>query len=155
MLANLKVTKGVEYELVWVKEEESAFSVKSCFNVISASNCTDSMDPSHETTFGALWSSLVPMKIKVFSWKSHLNRLTTIDLLHARGITSSPHDLPCILCFRVEENLQHIFFECGAVLKIWEVINSWTGVPLLDGENITCSFLVTRKSLRGKVKKNK
>lgn len=54
MLVNLKVTKGVEYELVWVKEEESAFSIKSCFNVISASSCTDPVDPSHETTFGAL-----------------------------------------------------------------------------------------------------
>ncbi|KAI5437740.1 hypothetical protein KIW84_023742 [Lathyrus oleraceus] len=150
-----KVTKGKEDGIVWTKEESGVVFAKFYFNAIDEASCLDPLDQTQEKAFGALWSTQVHIKIKVFGWKTLLNRLATRDLLLSRGIISFSHDLTCVFYFRVEENLQHIFFECGAVTKVWATTNCWIGYSFLEGEAIINSFLATCNILERKFKKNK
>lgn len=62
-----------------------------------------------------IWKLKVPMKIKVFLWKVHLNILHTKVFVASRGIMFD-ESICCSLCGKVRETTEHIFFRMLLVL---------------------------------------
>lgn len=147
-----KVLKGKEDEMPWLKEESDIFSLRSCYStIVEVSSIISVLEKSRNV----LWTTQVPMKIKVFGWRTFLNRLATRDHLISRGITSYIHDLSCVFCFLSYENLHHIFFECGVTLRVWSAINMWIRLTVMEGEDVLICFLSSCNNSGMKVKKNK
>lgn len=47
-----------------------------------------------------------------------LNRLPTKVKLKKRGMTLNPRESVCVICFKVEENLDHLLFSCPITVEV-------------------------------------
>lgn len=70
------------------------------------------------------------MKLKVFAWLLLSDRLNTKNMLRRRHYTVAPsgrRDDECVLCqHRLEETLEHLFFDCQFSVSCWNTLNiSW------------------------------
>nr|GFA62830.1 RNA-directed DNA polymerase, eukaryota [Tanacetum cinerariifolium] len=69
------------------------------------------------------WAKYVPIKVNVFAWRAHLDRLLTRDNLAKRGVIMDSS--LCSICGLFLENAQHLFFGCGLARSIAIRICHW------------------------------
>lgn len=62
-----------------------------------------------------LWSSTIPLKVKIFLWQTYHNRIQTADQLSVRNWKG---DVNCILC-GVVEDARHVLFQCVLAKFAW------------------------------------
>ncbi|GKD35771.1 RNA-directed DNA polymerase, eukaryota, partial [Tanacetum coccineum] len=72
------------------------------------------------------WIKYVPIKLNVFAWKVHLNRLPTRVNLQHRGVLVS--DPSCPICHSEDEDLAHLFFRCSLVTDIVRLVCRWWNI---------------------------
>jgi hypothetical protein len=85
-------------------------------------------------SYKALWRSGCIPRIKFFAWLILVDRLNTKTMLHRRHINIQG-DVLCVLCTsRLEEDIDHLFFNCPFAMQCWNLIGFvWnTNLPLLD-----------------------
>lgn len=77
--------------------------------------------------FRWLWKTKCVPKIKVFGWFLLMDRLNTRNMLKRRHYNIGTN-LDCMLCDRrVEETLEHLFFECSFSQRCWNMLNiTWS-----------------------------
>lgn len=88
------------------------------------------MEEDMSMAFRTLWNWMVLAKIKAFGWRVFLNRLATKDQLIKRGLCLVNREGLCVLCLQSEEDLNHHFFDCSVLKKVWELIGFWIGYSL-------------------------
>ncbi|CAN1336360.1 hypothetical protein LINPERPRIM_LOCUS37107 [Linum perenne] len=101
----------------WTLTSSTMFSEKS----MKAQLSFEKFPGMDEVPSSTIWSKVVPLKIQGFMWLCFLGRISTLDVLKARGF-----QLPnrCSLCLRHEESVSHIFLHCSFVSPIWSRISS-------------------------------
>ncbi|GJX20252.1 RNA-directed DNA polymerase, eukaryota [Tanacetum coccineum] len=72
------------------------------------------------------WIKTIPIKVNVFAWKLHLDRLPTRSNLLKRGIQVQ-YSL-CPICNVLQEDTSHLFFSCDVALAISRLICRWWNV---------------------------
>nr|GEU93709.1 RNA-directed DNA polymerase, eukaryota [Tanacetum cinerariifolium] len=72
------------------------------------------------------WIKYVQIKLNVFAWKVHLNRLPTRVNLQHRGVLVS--DLSCPICHSEDEDSAHLFFRCSLVMDIVRLVCRWWNI---------------------------
>ncbi|CAJ2673626.1 unnamed protein product [Trifolium pratense] len=114
---------------------------------------SNNIDPDILTALHKLWKNNVPSKVGVFGWRLLLDKLPTRANLASKGILSSPHDLPCVFCFQVAEDCNHLFFSCNKVTELWRQVCLWLGCDY-NLQEVGCkhflSFGLIIKSKKGK-----
>lgn len=141
--------------VTWTNEISKVYWVSSyyatclqlCSNILPAFPSSN--------VFRRLWSSYIPMNIKIVDWRVCLDMIASKDQLLRRGIIHFPRDLPFPLCLLVEENLQHLFLECNVSKYVWNAIFRWVGFDVVEGEGILDNVLGTCSYFEKKVRKNK
>ncbi|KAJ9542205.1 LOW QUALITY PROTEIN: hypothetical protein OSB04_028711 [Centaurea solstitialis] len=69
-----------------------------------------------------LWNNIVPIKVRIFTWKATPDRLPTKTNLLLRGIDiDNDH---CALCNESEETTDHLFFTCRKAKEVRQDLNS-------------------------------
>ncbi|GJW31555.1 RNA-directed DNA polymerase, eukaryota [Tanacetum coccineum] len=68
----------------------------------------------------------IPIKVNVFAWKLHLDRLPTRSNLLKRGI--QVQSSLCPICNVLQEDTSHLFFSCDVALAISRLICRWWNV---------------------------
>ncbi|XP_058726829.1 uncharacterized protein LOC131642356 [Vicia villosa] len=101
---------------------DKSFSVASCYEFLDSNRIPYGPPNIHDGVFSLLWKLDVPFKIKAFGWRLFRSRLPIKDQLALRGIALSLDNSLCSFCGVCSENLNHLFFECGVVKKIWRDI---------------------------------
>lgn len=72
--------------------------------------------------FRWLWKSKCIPRLKFFAWLVFVDRLNTKIMLHRRNFTVQPN-LFCVMCNdQVEEDIQHLFFDCPFAVLCWQKI---------------------------------
>lgn len=98
----------------------------------------------------------MPFRIKTFGLRVFLNKTVTKDQLLKRGILTSSNDKSCVLRFQAEENVDHLFYNCQVVNKVWELVEDWLGISLRREGQAWRNFLLCSGELRKKsIKKGK
>ncbi|GJT54358.1 RNA-directed DNA polymerase, eukaryota [Tanacetum coccineum] len=69
------------------------------------------------------WVKFIPIKVNVFSWRAHRDRLPTKVNLNRRGILLDSH--LCPLCNAAMEDVQHVFFRCDVARVVLRKICRW------------------------------
>ncbi|GKA47697.1 RNA-directed DNA polymerase, eukaryota [Tanacetum coccineum] len=69
------------------------------------------------------WVKSVPIKVNVFVWKLHLDRLPTRVNLARRGVQIS--SMMCPLCNNAGEDSSHLFFGCDMAIDITRLVCRW------------------------------
>ncbi|GJZ55126.1 RNA-directed DNA polymerase, eukaryota [Tanacetum coccineum] len=72
------------------------------------------------------WIKTIPIKVNVFAWKLHLDRLPTRSNLLKRGI--QVQSSLCPICNVLQEDTSHLFFSCDVALAISRLICRWWNV---------------------------
>nr|GEX42757.1 RNA-directed DNA polymerase, eukaryota [Tanacetum cinerariifolium] len=98
------ILSNMEDRWVWDLNGEGVFCVKDVRNLLD----DHFMPKSHIAT---RWIKYVPIKLNVFAWKVHLDRLPTRVNLQHRGVLVS--DPLCPICCSEDEDSAHIFFDVG------------------------------------------
>jgi hypothetical protein len=82
-----------------------------------------------------IWRNDVPSKCVVFGWRLLLQRLSTRDALHHRGILHISQDLSCTFCHNMVEDCTYLFFLCpfSKDKNVWEVVFHWLGKVMPSG----------------------
>ncbi|KAL4582312.1 hypothetical protein LXL04_006859 [Taraxacum kok-saghyz] len=70
----------------------------------------------------------VPIKINVFCWWVHLDRLPCRFNLAARGLPLE--SLLCPICLESQEKLSYLLFTCSTVVQVWRKIACWVQRPV-------------------------
>ncbi|GKA53863.1 RNA-directed DNA polymerase, eukaryota [Tanacetum coccineum] len=72
------------------------------------------------------WIKTIHIKVNVFAWKLHLDRLPTRSNLLKRGI--QVQSSLCPICNVLQEDTSHLFFSCDVALAISRLICQWWNV---------------------------
>ncbi|GJU54666.1 RNA-directed DNA polymerase, eukaryota [Tanacetum coccineum] len=79
-----------------------------------------------KTSVATRWIKSVPIKINVFTWKLHLDRLPTRVNLVRRGVQVS--SILCPICDEEQEDISHLFFLCEVARDVSRRICHWWNV---------------------------
>ncbi|GKE14495.1 RNA-directed DNA polymerase, eukaryota [Tanacetum coccineum] len=107
------ILSSLEDRWVWDLNGEGVFCVKDVRNLLD-----DVFLP--KAPIATRWIKYVPIKLNVFAWKVHLNRLPTRVNLQHRGVLVS--DPSCPICHSEDEDLAHLFFRCSLVTDIVRLV---------------------------------
>ncbi|KAA3460000.1 reverse transcriptase [Gossypium australe] len=116
--------------LVWRGEPTEVFSVKSTYKLLQ------SLDPiayavhfSYFDFYKKLWSTELPTKIKINTWKVSWNYIPTRVNLSLKKLAS---DSSCPRCSRESETLSHLFKDCSVSVDMWSHL---TEIQLIQDTN--------------------
>ena len=73
--------------------------------------------------YGIFWNIKASPRALHFAYKVLLNRIATCDNLTKRGVNVISRE--CVMRGRIEETIQHLFFNCIFVGKIWNMCEKW------------------------------
>lgn len=83
------------------------------------------------------------------------NRLYSKDQLRRRNVIQDARDMLCVLCFKEEENIYHIFLNCSFVHEVWKGAEKWINKNIELDELSWKNFTVSRGMLKGSTKEDK
>lgn len=109
------------WEPIWGTNYSSCHFYAHVFSQVDAHPC-----------FKLLWRSQCTPRIKFFAWLILVDRLNTKTMLRRRHLNIED-DALCVLCnMGIEEDMDHLFFDCPFARQCWNYINfSWdTDLPL-------------------------
>ncbi|GJZ73395.1 RNA-directed DNA polymerase, eukaryota, partial [Tanacetum coccineum] len=87
-----------------------------------------------KSSIATRWVKYVPIKVNVFRWKLHLDRLPTRANLGRRGVQID--SLCCPVCTTEVEDVSHLFFQCTMARDIYGLVCRWWDIPCFSG----CSY---------------
>ncbi|GJZ86898.1 RNA-directed DNA polymerase, eukaryota [Tanacetum coccineum] len=76
------------------------------------------------------WVKVMPIKINVFAWRVHWDKLPTRLNLSLKGIDIST--IVCPLCHASVESGSHIFFSCPMARQLWGKLMRWWELEDID-----------------------
>ncbi|KAL4565209.1 hypothetical protein LXL04_029295 [Taraxacum kok-saghyz] len=71
-----------------------------------------------------MWVNWLPIKLNCFVWRMRMDRIPLSNNLSSRGITVN--SCVCKLCFKEDENVDHVFFRCDYSLSVWNWLCKWS-----------------------------
>ncbi|GKB40300.1 RNA-directed DNA polymerase, eukaryota, partial [Tanacetum coccineum] len=113
------ILSSLEDRWVWDLNGEGVFCVKDVRNLLG-----DVFLP--KAPIATRWIKYVSIKLNVFAWKVHLNRLPTRVNLQHRGVLVS--DPSCPIYHSEDEDLAHLFFLCSLVTDIVKLVCRWWNI---------------------------
>eukprot|EP00268_Persea_americana_P062605 TRINITY_DN8040_c1_g2_i6.p1 TRINITY_DN8040_c1_g2~~TRINITY_DN8040_c1_g2_i6.p1 ORF type:complete len:254 (+),score=31.35 TRINITY_DN8040_c1_g2_i6:132-893(+) len=67
-----------------------------------------------------VWCGLAPPRVDVFLWLAVVGKISTVDNLRKRRITSEAIADTCVLCGKEEESITHLFLHCESASCNWQ-----------------------------------
>ncbi|GJY44030.1 RNA-directed DNA polymerase, eukaryota [Tanacetum coccineum] len=118
-LVRSKVLSNVDDRWAWDLNMDGDFCVKDARDLVD-----EVLLPKENVAMR--WIKTIPIKVNVFAWKLHLDRLPTRSNLLKRGI--QVQSSLCPICNVLQEDTSHLFFSCDVALAISRLICRWWNV---------------------------
>ena len=99
--------------MLFRSESNGNFSVRSLYKILNFRGIA----PKNALLW---WTVPIPLKIRIFMWLTHKNKILTTDNLHKKGWTGPTK---CQFCPQ-DESIQHLFVTCTFTKKIWFYMGS-------------------------------
>ena len=111
--------------LIWAPHQDGRYSVK--LGYLAAKNLE--IGCKSFRAFNFCWSSVVLPKAGNFAWLALKKRILIGEKLSKLNIV---HNMKCVLCMEVEENVDHLFVQCKLAYQCW--------IFILQILNFSCPF---------------
>ncbi|XP_045831366.1 uncharacterized protein LOC123922712 [Trifolium pratense] len=136
----------------WITNNLGMFSVNSAYCFLQNCYSPLTINSNVVDALQDLWANDVPSKVSIFGWRLLLARLPTRKALERKRIISNPRELCCAFCFREEEDINHLFFNCSISIQVWKKVYEWLDMNFITFEEVWKHFttfgdLVKSKSL--------
>ncbi|KAF7840958.1 reverse transcriptase [Senna tora] len=103
----------------WKLTPSGNFTLKTAYELLCGSRVADSSRVALNVDMRWIWRLHCSPKIRIFIWQLVLNATPCKTILAARGIMLN---IVCPLCAAGVESIEHLFFNCWEVKKVWEVL---------------------------------
>lgn len=122
ILQGIRLDCDEEDRWIWRLDSKKSFTIKSCYTWLVDSVTDGAIRESDDVAAACakVWKSAVPTNAASVALRLMVNRLPTRDELSKRNVLDSDRDKCCVLCFREEENAEHLFFKCQKMQAVWE-----------------------------------
>ena len=113
-----------EDRLVWKKESNSEYSVRSAYHLCM----NELLDTSHfkvESAWDVIWRLKVPPRVRCLIWRICRNCLPTRTRMRDKGVN---YATVCALYNVDEEDSVHLLFRCPGSRNIWSMWNAFSAV---------------------------
>ncbi|KAH9799959.1 reverse transcriptase domain-containing protein [Citrus sinensis] len=109
-------------QIMWHYDKQGNYTVKSGYRIAQQIKFQDSpscsiTDPS---IWKAIWTCLLPEKIKIFMWRAVRNLLPSAENLWSKKVISDP---TCQLCKKTMESISHALVDCKMARKVWKIVS--------------------------------
>lgn len=86
-----------------------------------------------QLSFNWIWKADIPLKINIFLWLIHHNKLLTSYTLSMMGVMENSN---CNICNHSTEDTNHIFFECLIIQNYWNtLLTKIPHIKFITGQN--------------------
>ena len=72
----------------------------------------------HRATSSLVWLGFAPPRVEAFCWLTVVGKVSTVDNLRRRGLTSNNISNTCVMCGK-EGSIDHLFLQCEVVFRVW------------------------------------
>ena len=121
LLGNMNFKEAGEDSWFWSSDSQGVFTVNKLSKLPQRR-----LEPTGGCSGLNFWSSLVPLKVKLFTWRLLFNALPTKINLQRRGINLM--SVECGLCGLEKEELDHCLFRCTRIETLWRKVWAWCGL---------------------------
>lgn len=115
-----------EDELIWLKNKDRGFSIKSMYETMSIQK------PESSPRIYA-WNPLIQLKVSYFVWKLWWDCPPTMDNLIKRGMMDPNW---CCLCMLAGESSRHLFLHYPWVSYFWNYVCTRLGMEWIHPGSI-------------------
>jgi hypothetical protein len=112
LLNQIRSCRVIEDRRKWLVSITGIFSVNSAYVGLLNGAEMDSLGESKVIALKRMWKNNVPSKISIFGWRLLLEKLPSREALFRKGIIANIIERCCVLCFNMEESLDHLFLNC-------------------------------------------
>ncbi|KAA3488883.1 reverse transcriptase [Gossypium australe] len=107
--------------MAWSGESSGEFSVRSSYKLLQNLDPTAyALQTNYRACYRKLWQIDLPLKIKLFIWRTTWHYLATKANLFLRRLTNNSL---CHCCGIGEETMNHIFRACPIAKGVWRVLS--------------------------------
>jgi hypothetical protein len=136
LLNQIRSCRVIEDRRKWLVSSTCVFSANSAYVGLLNRAEMDSLGESKVIALKRMWKNNVPSKISSFGWRLLLEKLWTREALFRKGIITNIIERCYVLCFNLEESLDHLFLNCHFSATLWKHVLNWMDV----GDFITGSM---------------
>lgn len=86
-----------------------------------------------------IWSPFIPLRKSLTLWRAINDKLLSWDKLHFEGPSICP------LCFKAEENIDHLFVSCDFAQQIWQKVLSAFDIAYMPQSSFGEFFITAMK----------
>jgi len=133
MISKVQWSREGQDRLVWVRDDQHVYTVKSGYNVL---NKEDQM--LNPEVLQMLWSLKIAPSALVCVWRIVLDRLPTRANLVRRRVQLG--NAWCSLCWEGTENAQHLFSTYKVAQRVWHSCKRWVRSVVVRHESVPIRF---------------
>ncbi|KAL1184899.1 hypothetical protein V6Z11_A01G077400 [Gossypium hirsutum] len=101
--------------LCWRGKASDEYKARSGYKILLQSNGNYNQS-ANNNFYKKIWTSDLPLKIRITAWRSTLNYLPTLANLKTKRVTNN--DI-CQRCMQGQENRDHLFRDCAVSKETW------------------------------------
>jgi hypothetical protein len=150
VLQDIQPRRDINDRRKWIPHGAGMFSVQSAYSSLQDIFSLEALEHNMVHALKKLWVTKVPSKASIFGWRLLLAKLPTKVALFDKGIITTNLEKCCVFCSGVEEDIQHVFFNCNVILQLWDAIFNWLGTTSVTYVSVTDHFLNFGGILKGK-----
>lgn len=136
-LIQLRPGRDKEDREIWFLDNDTSYTVRSLYKWLIDKFAESKLNTEQMKIVKKLWKTSAPSKYVVHGWRVLLDKLPTRVALQHRGIVSFNPGPACMVCFRTDEDGEHLFFTCCKSAQLWKKVEEWAG---LQDDVFTCSW---------------
>ncbi|GAU18937.1 hypothetical protein TSUD_229270 [Trifolium subterraneum] len=111
------------------------YTVQGAYQLLTAQDSATMADAEN-----LIWHPQVPLKVSIFAWRLHRDRLPKKANLVVRDVLSTAAD-SCVFGCGAAESAHHIFLSCSISGSIWPLVRSWIDITSVDSTSLHDHFV--------------
>ncbi|KAF5190320.1 Ribonuclease h-like superfamily protein [Thalictrum thalictroides] len=115
-ITSINLRRACIDKLIWSGDKKGVFNIKSAYLRDTANDGNSSTQEENKVVFKKIWRLKTHANVMVFIWKLFSGILPTGDKLASRKMVG---DFTCCWCNAEIESIDHCFFKCDWIQRLW------------------------------------
>jgi hypothetical protein len=124
----------------WRPDQIGVYSVNSAYKSLLSLGVVQNLDGNLVIYLERLWGNNIPSKASIFGWRLLVVRLSMHMTLVRKCILVNLLNFCCPFCFRKEEDIDHLFFNCCITTLVWKSVFKLFNVEFIPIEYVCNHF---------------
>lgn len=134
-------------------DSSSDYKVNSVYKSLIPKSDDYTIAEDRRRILNKLWSTDAPSKFLVHAWRVLTDCIPTRMALQQRGVFVFNPGPSCVLCFRHDEDIEHLSIHFRLSDQVWQQVQAWAGLPQTNCSSLWEHFVQHEINHGGKKRK--